>query len=289
MNPYPHLGPKAIVALDLPDEERIRYNWSDRWIGYGVTKEIVDYMEFLLDFPKTHRMPCLLIVGESNNGKSSIIKRFFALHPPDDNPDGRTIVAPVVVMDAPSVPDEGRLYNNILDSIFAPHKTNDHPDRKLQIILEAFDSIGVKMLVIDEINNLLAGSPVKLRQTLNAIRTLSNKLKIPIVAAGVETALIVIRTDAQLSSRFKKKVLKTWTNDKELARLLKSFEKQLALKNPSMLESNEIAMRVLSMGNGMIGDIAFTLKRAAEVAIRTKEERITPNILDGLAKISTEP
>ena len=286
MNTYPHLGPKALEALQLSDEERIRYNWTNRWIGYSAAKDITDHLEFLLNFPKTHRMPCLLIVGESNNGKSSIIERFLSLHPADDNPDGRTITAPVVVTDAPNVPDEGRLYNNILDAIFAPHKTNDHPDRKREIIFNAFEAIGVKMLIIDDVSNLLAGTAVKLRQTLNALRALSNDLQIPIVAAGIETSLQVIRSDTQLYRRFKHKELKPWTNDVELARLLKSFEKQLSLKNPSLLESNDIAMRVLAMGSNMIGDIAYTLKSAAEIAIKTKEERITPKILDELAKQS---
>lgn len=289
MDSYIHLGPKAIAALKLSDEERIRYNWSDRWIGYGSAKDIIDYMEFLLAFPKCHRMPCLLIVGESNYGKSSIIRRFLELHPSDDNPDGRTIVAPVVMAGAPSVPDEGRMFNNILDSIFAAYKVSDHPDVKRKILFEAFSAIGVKMLILDDISNLMAGSVVKQRAVLNAVRSLSTDLQIPIVAAGIETANTVIRTDAQLYSRFKSRELKRWTNEESFAKLLKSFEKQLSLKKPSFLESNDIVIRILSMGDGVIGDIAFTLKRAAEVAIRTKEERITPKILDSLKNILNKP
>ena len=119
---------------------------------------------------------------------------------------------------------------------------------------------------------------------LNAVRSLSTDLQIPIVAAGIETANIVMRTDAQLYSRFKSRELKRWTNEESFAKLLKSFEKQLSLKKPSSLESNDIVIRVLTMGDGVIGNIAFTLKKAAEVAIRTKEERITPHILDSLRK-----
>ena len=284
ISPYLHLGPKAVSALNLSDEERIRYNWSDKWIGYGAAKGIIEYMEFLLAFPKCQRMPCLLIVGESNYGKSRIIRRFLDLHPSDDNPDGRTIVAPVVMAGAPSVPDEGRLFNNILDSIFAAYKVNDHPDVKRKIIFEAFSAIGGKMLIFDDISNLMAGGVIKQRQVLNAVRSLSTDLQIPIVAAGIETANIVMRTDAQLYSRFKSRELKRWTNEESFAKLLKSFEKQLSLKKPSSLESNDIVIRVLTMGDGVIGNIAFTLKKAAEVAIRTKEERITPHILDSLRK-----
>lgn len=285
MSDYSHLGPKATAALELSDKERIRYNWSDRWIGYDAAKEIIEYMEFLLAFPKVERMPCLLIIGESNFGKSTILSRFLALHPPDDNPDGRAIIAPVVVVRAPSVPDEGRLYNRILDAIFAAYKVGDLPDKKRKIIVECFGAIGVRMLVLDDISNLLAGTVNKQRPVLNALRDLSSDLKIPIVAAGLETAHTVISTDAQLYSRFKTKELKSWTNDEIFAKLLTSFEKQLALKMPSQLVSNEIVKRVLVITNGVTGDISFLLKSAAAEAIRTKEERITPKILDSLKDI----
>jgi GTPase SAR1 family protein len=285
---FSYLGPKATAALDLPDSERIKYNWSDKWIGYGAATEIINYMEFLLDFQKSQRMPCLLITGESNYGKSSIIEHFVGMHPPNDNPDGRTIVAPVVKATAPSTPDEGRLFNNILDAIYAPYKSKDHPDSKRKIIFEAFSEIGVKMLILDDISNLLAGSIVKQRQVLNALRGLSTDLKIPIVAAGVETANTVIRTDAQLYSRFKHRELKSWTNDESFAKLLKSYEKQLALKEPSGLVSNDIVKRVLVLSNGILGNISFLLKKAAEVAILTKKEKITTEILDTLKGIFPE-
>jgi len=285
---YSHLGPKAIAALDLPDDERIRYNWTDKWIGYSIAREIIDHMEFLLTYPKSNRMPCLLIVGDSNNGKSSIIKRFISLHPTSDNPDGRTIIAPVVFIDAPNVPDEGRLYNNILDAIFAPYKTTDHPDKKRRIILNAFNTIGVKMLIIDDFSNLLAGSMLKQRQVLNAIRGLTNDLKIPVIATGVDTSLVVIQTDPQIRSRFKHKELKRWTADEEFARLLASFEKQFALKKPSKLKSFNTTKRVLALGGNTMGDLAYILKKAAEIAIKSKVERITPQILDSLSNTKTE-
>jgi GTPase SAR1 family protein len=285
MSDYSHLGPKATAALELSDEERIRYNWSDRWIGYDAAKEIIDYMESLLDFPKVERMPCLLIVGESNYGKSTILKRFLSLHPPDDNPDGSKIIAPVVKVRAPPTPDEGRLYNKILDAIFAAYEVGYHPDKKRQIIFETFGAIGVRMLMLDDISNLLAGTVKKQRPVLNALRDLSSDLKISIVAAGIGTAYTVISTDDQLYSRFKTKDLKSWTNDKIFASLLVSFEKQLALKMPSQLESNEIVKRVLVITNGITGDISFLLKSAAEIAIRTKEEKITLKILDSLENI----
>ncbi|WP_255530675.1 TniB family NTP-binding protein [Novosphingobium sp. NBM11] len=45
---------------------------------------------------------------------------------------------------------------------------------------------GTKVLVLDEIDKMLAGSPRQQRIFLNTIRFLTNDLRIPIVCAGTE-------------------------------------------------------------------------------------------------------
>jgi hypothetical protein len=49
----------------------------------------------------------LLIVGDTNNGKTMIVNRFERLHLADDNPDGETIRLPVLIVQAPPTPAEG--------------------------------------------------------------------------------------------------------------------------------------------------------------------------------------
>src|SRR5271163_1786000 len=59
-----------------------------------------------------------------------------------------------------------------------------------------------RMLLIDEIHNLLSCSARDQRAALNAIKYLANKLRISIVAAGTYEALHVMRSDSQIASRF---------------------------------------------------------------------------------------
>lgn len=54
----------------------------------------------LLVFPKQSRMPNLLIVGETNNGKTVLVNRFRDKHPPLDNPNGDAIILPVLYIQA---------------------------------------------------------------------------------------------------------------------------------------------------------------------------------------------
>jgi hypothetical protein len=277
-----HLNENVRTALELSDEERIRRIQSPRWIGYTRTREILDSLEELLNYPKTHRMPNLLIVGVTNNGKTMIANRFVQKHPPSDNPDGNSISVPALMIQAPPVSDESRFYNVILEKTFAPFRERDHASKKQAQAISILKNINVGMLIIDEIHNLLAGHTDKQRQMLNVIRYLGNELKIPIVGIGTMDALRALQTDPQLSNRFEPMTIPKWDMDKEYLRLLGSFELMIPLKKPSGLIEDSLALKLLSMSEGTIGDLSRILTKAAVYAVRNGVERITGNVLDSV-------
>jgi hypothetical protein len=73
MSGFDHLGVEARTALNLPLEERIAYALDDHWIGYSRAQQTLDTLSDLMNHPPTLRMPNLLVVGESGNGKSTVI------------------------------------------------------------------------------------------------------------------------------------------------------------------------------------------------------------------------
>ena len=74
---YPHLHTKTATYLDDDTEDRIWYIRSPHWIGYPQAGHILDKLEDLLVYSKIHRMPNLLIVGDTNNGKTMLARRFL--------------------------------------------------------------------------------------------------------------------------------------------------------------------------------------------------------------------
>ena len=54
----------------------------DQWIGYPRAVDALERLESLLTWPDKQRMPNLLILGPTNNGKSMIVEKFRRLHPP---------------------------------------------------------------------------------------------------------------------------------------------------------------------------------------------------------------
>lgn len=281
-----HLLPKAAEYLDRPDAERIAYIRAPRWIGYPRAQDTLERLETLLSYPRSHRMPNLLIVGDTNNGKTMLVQRFCNRHKPEDNLDGEAAVVPVLFMQAPPVPDESRFYNAILELLFAPYKSGDRADRKQFQAIKLLREVGLKLLVIDEIHHILAGNMTKQRAFLNVIKYLGNELEVPIIAIGTRDAFRAIQTDPQLSNRFDHVMLPLWTNDDEYLRLLATFERAIPLRLPSNLADGAIADKIYAMTEGYIGEISRLLVEAAVYAVKTGNERIDKKVFDGVGWVS---
>lgn len=279
MSTYSHLNDSAIEALTLSDAERIHKIRSERWIGYPKAKQILAKLEDLLIYPRTHRMPNLLVVGDTNNGKTMLAQRFMNLHPADDNPDGDGIIAPVLLVQAPPVPDEGRFYNAILEMLFAPYRPSERVDKKQFQVIKLLRYIGLKVLVIDEIHHILAGNMNRQKAFLNVIKYLGNELQISIVGVGTKDAFRALQTDPQLSNRFEPVTLPRWEMDHDFQRLLASFERMLPLKQPSGLAQQELASTLFAMSEGYIGELSRLLSDASALAIHSGTEQISSKLL----------
>src|SRR3546814_9526343 len=75
-----HLMPVAQGLARLPADERIHRLRADRWIGYPRAVEALNRLEALYAWPNKQRMPNLLLVGPTNNGKSMIAEKFRRTH-----------------------------------------------------------------------------------------------------------------------------------------------------------------------------------------------------------------
>jgi hypothetical protein len=274
-----HLNDSARAVLNLGTEERIQKIRNERWIGYPKAKSILAKLEDLLIYPRCTRMPNLLIIGDTNNGKTMLVQRFSKLHPAEDNPDGGGVIAPVILIQAPPVPDEGRFYNALLEKLFAPYRPSERIDKKQFQAIKLLRYIGLKVLIIDEIHHILAGNLNRQRAFLNVLKYLGNELQISIVGVGTKDAYRALQTDPQLSNRFESAVLPRWELDIDFLRLLASFERMLPMKESSKLTDNQMASRLFAMSEGYIGELSQVLSRAAVHAVKNGNENIDLGVL----------
>lgn len=275
-----HVAPQVRPLLGLDGEQRLAYMQRNVWIEHTRANQTLKLLEDLLVHPRTHRMPNLLIIGDTNNGKTMIVQRFARLHPCRENAAGDGNLLPVLYVACPTVPDEKKLYNRILRAINAPYKPNDRLDAKEDQVLRLLRRLQVQILVLDEIHHILEGSTNRQRQFLNLLKDLGNQLQIPLVAVGIHSALNAISTDPQLANRFRPVFLPRWEAGEEWDRLLASFERRMPLRLPSNLLQPPISMRLLTMSEGLIGEVWEILTRAARDAMTSERERVTAAILD---------
>lgn len=228
-----HLQSLCRDAALLSDDERIHWLRQERWIQYPRAERILERLLDLVDYPPRGRMPCLVIYGATGMGKTRIIQKFLRDNRSHfDKKLGKTRV-PVVSIQMPPAPSERDLYEEILDGmsgVFAQATSVTTLRHRIRALARQLE---VRMLVIDEIHSLLAGTFREQRVILNAIRFLANDLRIPLVCVGTNDAKQALMTDQQLADRFEAAELPTWENDAAFQQLLLSFESIIPLRLPS--------------------------------------------------------
>lgn len=282
---------QEIVMKYKENEKRLQEISEDTWIDYPAAQEILQQLEELFLYEKNKsRITSILLVGSSNNGKTSLLERFATLHPPYDynTQEGRPewiedsffeehsgIGLPILHILAPSEPNESRLYSNILNKVNAPFKERDSVGAKQALVEYYLKVFNIEMLIIDEVHNILSGSIAKQKQIMNAIKNLSNTVKIPVVLAGTKDALRAIETDDQIQNRFRPLLLKKWQMDQDYVNLLATIVQSLTLHKESDILNPQAAQEILKLSEGYIGEIINVIKHAAKYAITSGSEQVT--------------
>ena len=283
MTSYEHIDPDLRYVLGLSDRERLAFMDRPILLGYPVGDEVLKRLERLLEMPKRPRMGNLLIVGESDNGKTTLIEKFHSVHGKSSVNSDNEPVKPIIVAESPPSADEKSLYLSLLDRFHAPHRTTAPATQLRFQALHLLRQCHTRMLIIDEFHSLLTGTARKQAEVMNAIKFLCNELRIPIVGVGTRVAVNVLHTDPQHASRFEVAVLPLWKLDPAFQALLVGFEKTLPLKQRSNLAGKEMTQQLHTISTGNLGNLRELLVVCARKAIETGTERITPEIVKSMA------
>jgi hypothetical protein len=236
-----------------------------------------------MEKPIRARMPNLLIVGDPNNGKTTIVQRFRDLHGQGYVNEDTEPIKPIIIAEAPPSADEKGLYISILERFYTPYRATDPTSKLRYQVIHLFRMCHTRILIIDEFHSLLTGTPIKQREVMNAIKLMCNELAIPIVGVGTREAVRVLHMDPQHASRFEVISLPLWELNIDFQRLLAGFEKILPLKKGSKLHQPETASILHSISEGNIGNLHRLLVECANEAIKTGKEIIDKAIVENKA------
>lgn len=273
-----HLSLSARTWLDKADDERIKMFRMEKWIDYAVASEIMADWGQLLSYPERSRMPCRLLIADSNNGKTRLLRRFLSRHPGDPNIEGDAAVVPVLSTVLNS-PDPKLLCKGLLRGLFEELPRRQTMGDLLEQLLDVLIRVRPKMILLDEVNTIISGAATKTRECFNTIKHISNVTGIPIVAAGTREALNGFRTDEQIDNRFEPVRLPRWEKGEAFRKLLAGFELVTPLKFPSNLSSRRMSEEIMTLTDGLIGEVASLIEKAATEAVKTKVEVINSEVL----------
>jgi type II secretory pathway predicted ATPase ExeA len=277
---YPHLHPSAQSWADEHALDRIRRIRTDRWIEYARAESALEKMEDLLAYPQRMRMPNMLLVGPTNNGKTMIVEKFRREHPQKLFGTGYVALVPVLKIQMPAGPDEHRFLTAIVETLAMDRNASSRLAMLQSQVLETMRRKQTQMLVVDELHNILSGTPPQQRRLLNLIRWLGNELQIPLIGVGTVEALRAVQSDDQLANRFEPFALPLWGDDNDFRRLLSTLEAVLPLRKRSDLDDPALANRIYAAGEGILGEIIAIVMRAAVEAVRSGSECITARTIE---------
>ncbi|MGI4742937.1 MAG: TniB family NTP-binding protein [Janthinobacterium lividum] len=277
-----HLAPDTVKLLNLPTYERRNAILTDKWIAYSQAQQVTQQLTNLLNHPRIHRMPNLLVVADANNGKTTILRRFATSNGSSWRQQDEQLICPVLYLHTPIELDERQFYRAILDQTNTPYCLADRVGQMQRKVMQVLRQAEVRLLIVDDIQNLLVGNEHKQRSFLHALKHLSIELMLSLVASGTSAAIRSIERDEQLAYRFGLAELPRWTMGEEYLSMLSRFEQLIPLYKASNLVENGLAYKILIMSEGLLGELARILKLAAVEAIDGRVECITQGVLDSL-------
>lgn len=138
------------------------------------------------------------------------------------------------------------------------------------------------MLIFDEFHNALRGRTRDVEAIFAFLQRIGRVHDISPVLIGEVAVHDYVNETAEMASRFELCAVPRWRYDEEYLALLDSIEAVLPLAQSSDLSSEELAPKIFSLTEGLIGEIITILAKAGILAIRSGAECITASLIDKL-------
>lgn len=262
--PHQHLAARYRADAARSDSERIDLIRKGVVIEHAAYSRAMDYAHWILSQPPGAPGKGMLLMGEPGAGKSTFGEEL-----------ARETAGKVVVINAEGARTMREFYGRILQVVDGPIARRMHtPDRELAV-LRILRALGVKALVVDEVQDLAKGTDRELQRVLFGIKYLSNALRAPLFCLGTPEASSAFRSDRHLAQRLRNFHLPTWTLDQSFADLVAVVVETLPLRCASTLR-NEAALRyLLEISGGSLRNIMERITCAAVRSILSGEERLT--------------
>lgn len=152
-------------------------------------------------------------------------------------------------------------------------------DHRIRRIKTRLTTLETRVIMIDEVQHGIHFGSKTRRHFLNTIKAIENWGVVRLVALGTSEALNLFDEDPQIRRRFEYEYIAEWALDKGFVDLLVAYERRIPLLRPSELSAPATVKLLFDRSRGNFGRLALLISRAAEIAIKSGEERMTESII----------
>lgn len=261
---YAHLALPYQTDAAAPDGKRVELIKRGFVIEHPAYTQAMANAHWILTMPKGTPGRGLLLTGNPGSGKSTFGEEL-----------ARAYDEKVVVVSAEGSRTIREFYGRVLASLSGPAVHPGSTTDREMAVLRVIKALGIKALVVDEIQDLAKGTDRELNRVLAGIKFLTNKARLPLICMGALDSKSAFRTDEHLAQRLRPYSLPKWKVDQQFADFIGNLEAMLPLRRPSSLRNEDALTYLITCSNGSLRAIMERVALAAVHAILTGEECLT--------------
>lgn len=244
------------------------------WIDFDEARQHVDTLVELAHDEPDERPPCVVLVGQSGMGKTSILRetqRRIVHDFPEPAGFDEARYEPMLRTVIPAGSTALKINLTLLWKQGWPitGKTQRVADLK---VVELLRRQRTRLVGIDNVHAILTASGRARRDTLDAFRFLMSEGNVPMVVAGLDVAADIFSEDVELAYRSIILRLKPWSQGEATQRLIRALGQGMHLIEPERLAEPEVAAFLWQNSLGVTGNFKRLLHWGHKVARRHGRE-----------------
>ena len=238
------------------------------WIDFDEARAHVNTLTGLAGEDPDGRPTCVVLVGQSGMGKTSILKEVgrrieLAYPEPADWGDARYI--PMLRAVVPSHPTSLRINLALLWKQGWPltRRTQQIADLK---VAELLGEQATRLVAVDNVHAVLTASGRARRDALDSFRFLMRGGNVHMVVAGLDIAADIFSDDAELAYRSIILRLTPWAPGEPSQQLIRVLARGIGLSEPDRFAEPEMAEFIWRTSHGVTGNFKRLLHWSQRVA-----------------------
>lgn len=246
------------------------------WIDFDEARQHVEALVELAHDEPDERPTCVVLVGQSGMGKTSILReaqRRIAHDFPEPPGVDDARYQPMLRTVIPSGSTSLKINLTLLWKQGWPITGKSHRIADLKVV-ELLRRQHTRLIGIDNVHAILTASGRARRDTLDAFRFLMSEGNVPMVVAGLDVAADIFAEDVELAYRSIILRLKPWPQGAPTQRLIRVLGRGMGLIEPDRLAEPEVAGFLWEQCLGVTGNFKRLLHWGQKVAYRHGRARV---------------